>query len=143
MGGFLDKPKTEKSQLCGNGNGVNYGVVSMQGWRVEMEDSHSAVIGLSEELKGMHVNIRILVVPGKPKTFLFNHSISLSDWSYFAVFDGHCGSIVSAHCANHLLPTIIETDDFKKITPKPENEEDNNEPIRQAIHDGFLKYRTQ
>lgn len=112
MGGFLDKPKTEKSQLCGNGNGVNYGVVSMQGWRVEMEDSHSAVIGLSEELK---------------------------DWSYFAVFDGHCGSIVSAHCANHLLPTIIETDDFKKITPKPENEEDNNEPIRQAIHDGFLK----
>ena len=52
MGGFLDKPKTEKSQDCNEGNGLKYGVVSMQGWRVEMEDSHSAVIGLPGDFKG-------------------------------------------------------------------------------------------
>lgn len=116
MGGFLDKPKTEKSQTCDEGNGLKYGVVSMQGWRVEMEDSHSAVIGLPGDFK---------------------------DWSFFAVFDGHCGSIVSAHCAANLLPTIIETDEFKKIAPKtPEGEGENNDletTIRGAIHTGFLK----
>lgn len=55
MGGFLDKPKTEKAYECGQGNGLRYGVVSMQGWRVEMEDSHSAVTGLSDDFKGMHL----------------------------------------------------------------------------------------
>ena len=53
MGGFLDKPKTEKSFEAGEGNGVKYGVVSMQGWRVEMEDSHSAITGLDGDYKGM------------------------------------------------------------------------------------------
>nr|CAG4650870.1 EOG090X03VW [Simocephalus serrulatus]SVE94159.1 EOG090X03VW [Simocephalus serrulatus] len=66
-----------------------------------------------------------------------------ADWSFFAVFDGHCGSIVSAHCADNLLATILETEDFKKISPKtPESDGGNNdiEPIiRQAIHAGFLK----
>ena len=52
MGGFLDKPKIEKSHECGEGNGVKYGVVSMQGWRVEMEDAHSAVTSLPDEFSG-------------------------------------------------------------------------------------------
>ena len=52
MGGFLDKPKTEKSYESGQGNGLKYGVVSMQGWRVEMEDSHSAVTSLPGDFKG-------------------------------------------------------------------------------------------
>ena len=52
MGGFLDKPKTEKSHESGQGNGLRYGVVSMQGWRVEMEDSHSAITNLSGDFKG-------------------------------------------------------------------------------------------
>lgn len=55
MGGFLDKPKTEKSQISDEGNGLRYGVVSMQGWRVEMEDSHSAVIGLPGDFKGIYL----------------------------------------------------------------------------------------
>lgn len=116
MGGFLDKPKTEKSQECNEGNGLKYGVVSMQGWRVEMEDSHSAVIGLPGDFK---------------------------EWSFFAVFDGHCGSTVSTHCADNLLPTIIDTDDFKKISAKSaDGDEGNNENesiIKRAIHTGFLK----
>jgi hypothetical protein len=42
------------------------------------------------------------------------------------------------------LPTIIDTEDFKKISPKTaESDEGNNETesiIRKAIHAGFLKY---
>jgi len=41
-------------------------------------------------------------------------TIGLKDWSFFAVFDGHAGSKVSKHCAEHLLETICATDDFKK-----------------------------
>ncbi|KAE8280876.1 Protein phosphatase 1B [Larimichthys crocea] len=45
MGAFLDKPKTEKHNLHGEGNNLRYGLSSMQGWRVEMEDAHTAVWG--------------------------------------------------------------------------------------------------
>lgn len=115
MGGFLDKPKTEKSVESGHGNGMKYGVVSMQGWRVEMEDSHSAITGLPGDLK---------------------------DWSYFAVFDGHCGSGVSAHSAQNLLPTILQTDEFQKMPPQSnvQTDSDNVKSILQsAIHTGFLQ----
>ena len=46
MGAFLDKPKTEKHNSRGEGNNLRYGLSSMQGWRVEMEDAHTAVLGL-------------------------------------------------------------------------------------------------
>lgn len=46
MGAFLDKPKTDKHNEYGNGNGLRYGIASMQGWRLEMEDAHQAIIGL-------------------------------------------------------------------------------------------------
>jgi len=88
MGAFLDKPKTEKHNEDGEGNGLKYGLSSMQGWRVEMEDAHTALPSLG--------------------------TIGLKDWSFFAVFDGHAGSKVSKHCAEHLLETICATDDFKK-----------------------------
>lgn len=116
MGGFLDKPKTEKSEEIGEGNGLKYGVVSMQGWRVEMEDSHSAITGLPGDFK---------------------------DWSFFAVFDGHCGSGVSAHCAQNLLPTIIQTEEFKNILSKSGEAGDTDggieSIIQRAIHTGFLQ----
>lgn len=37
MGAFLDKPITDKTTEEGEGNGIKYGMSSMQGWRVEME----------------------------------------------------------------------------------------------------------
>lgn len=88
MGSFLDKPNTDKCNEQGEGNGLKYGVGSMQGWRCEMEDAHYAksVLGTDE----------------------------LKDWSYFAVFDGHAGVKVSEHCAKHLLDCILDTDEFRK-----------------------------
>lgn len=81
MGAFLDKPKTEKHNSRGEGNNLRYGLSSMQGWRVEMEDAHTAVLGLP--------------TPG------------MTDWSFFAVYDGHAGSRVANYCSKHLLEHII------------------------------------
>ena len=106
MGAFLEKPKTDKHNEDGRGNGLAYGLASMQGWRVEMEDAHCAVPGL----------------PG-----------SLKNWSFFAVFDGHAGSGVSAHCAAHLLEYIMGTEDFRKGTA-----DNSAEGVASGIRSGFL-----
>ncbi|XP_025074033.1 protein phosphatase 1B-like isoform X4 [Pogonomyrmex barbatus] len=100
MGAFLDTPKTEKCNEHGTGNGLRYGVASMQGWRMEMEDAHRAIPCLEG---------------------------GLSDWSYFAVFDGHAGALVSAHSAEHLLECIMQTQEFKA------------EDVIKGIHSGFLR----
>ncbi|XP_032664667.1 protein phosphatase 1A isoform X1 [Odontomachus brunneus] len=100
MGAFLDTPKTEKCNEHGTGNGLRYAVASMQGWRIEMEDAHRAITGLDG---------------------------GLSDWSYFAVFDGHAGALVSAHSADNLLECIMQTQEFKA------------EDVIQGIHSGFLR----
>lgn len=99
MGAFLDKPRTDKLVERGEGNGLKYSVACMQGWRVDMEDAHMAKVDLGETVK---------------------------DWSYFAVFDGHAGARVSAHCAEHLLEAIMATDEFR-------------EDVRKGIHNGFLQ----
>ena len=115
MGAFLDKPKTDKHNEVGVGNGLRFGLSSMQGWRVEMEDAHCAVIGLPSGLK---------------------------DWSFFAVFDGHAGARVSAYCAKQLLEAITTNEDFKnqsacsaaelsKAGPSLEN-------VKKGIKTGFL-----
>ncbi|XP_011062398.1 PREDICTED: protein phosphatase 1B isoform X2 [Acromyrmex echinatior] len=100
MGAFLDTPNTEKCNEHGTGNGLRYGVASMQGWRMEMEDAHRAIPCLDG---------------------------GLSDWSYFAVFDGHAGALVSAHSAEHLLECIMQTQEFKA------------EDVIKGIHSGFLR----
>lgn len=119
MGAFLDKPKTEKHNEIGNGNGLFFALSSMQGWRIEMEDAHCAVIGL----------------PG------------LKDWSFFAVFDGHAGAKVSAYCSKQLLGAITTNEDFQAVKPSitsPVSAADNNstesisETIKRAIKRGFL-----
>jgi protein phosphatase 1B len=87
MGAFLDKPKTEKYNESQSGAGLRYGLSSMQGWRIEMEDAHSALIGIPD------IGDKVC---------------------WFAVFDGHAGSRVSAHCAKHLLDCIVTNDDLKR-----------------------------
>jgi len=87
MGAFLEKPKTEKVTDKGEGLGIRYGVSAMQGWRMEMEDSH-----------------------------VCNTSFLLEGWGFFGVFDGHAGPKVSQYCSQHLLDCILESidTDFQK-----------------------------
>lgn len=92
MGSFLDKPKTEKTNESGQGNDLAYGVGAMQGWRIEMEDAHTHLIGLP--LAGFE------------------------DWSFFAVFDGHAGGTVSKYSSTELIHSILNTDPelFKELS---------------------------
>jgi len=110
MGGMLDKPKTEKTNEKGEGNGIRYGVTSMQGWRSNMEDSHTALAKLEGNLK---------------------------EWSFFGVFDGHAGPGVSEHCSEYLLNSIMQEEQFKSLSVEPTTE--NVATIKEAIRNGFLR----
>ncbi|XP_076873007.1 protein phosphatase, Mg2+/Mn2+ dependent, 1Ab [Brachyhypopomus gauderio] len=122
MGAFLDKPKMEKYNAHGEGNGLSYGLSSMQGWRVEMEDAHTAVIGLPH---------------------------GLGSWSFFAVYDGHAGSQVARYCCEHLLEHITSNPDFRGGGPGGGVEdateagvtcpEPSVESVKNGIRTGFLQ----
>ncbi|XP_042240357.1 protein phosphatase 1B-like isoform X4 [Homarus americanus] len=115
MGAFLDKPKTDKHNEHGVGNGLRYGLASMQGWRIEMEDAHVAVANLPGVLK---------------------------DWAFFAVFDGHAGAKISAHCSEHLLNSITSGEEFQASSIadfETETEEKTINKIKKGIHAGFLR----
>lgn len=87
MGAFLEKPITEKATFVGAGNDLEWSCAHMQGWRISMEDAHSAQIGL----------------PGAP------------DCSFFAVFDGHGGSMVACHCAENFIAKIVSDPKWSKM----------------------------
>ncbi|XP_063840100.1 protein phosphatase 1B-like isoform X4 [Scylla paramamosain] len=115
MGAFLDKPKTDKHNENGVGNGLRYGLSSMQGWRIEMEDAHAAVANLPGVLK---------------------------DWAFFAVFDGHAGAKISAHCSEHLLNSITSGEEFLPSSIaefETDSEERTINKIKKGIHAGFLR----
>jgi len=114
MGAFLDKPKTEKYNESRIGAGLRYGLSSMQGWRIEMEDAHSAIIG----------------IPDQKETVC-----------WFAVFDGHAGSRVSAHCSAHLLDCIRTNDDFTCSLQQEHtlSKEELTSGIQKGILNGFLE----
>uniref|UniRef100_A0A3Q4H3D6 protein-serine/threonine phosphatase n=1 Tax=Neolamprologus brichardi TaxID=32507 RepID=A0A3Q4H3D6_NEOBR len=112
MGAFLDKPKTEKYNSHGEGNGLRYGLSSMQGWRVEMEDAHTAVLGLP--------------------------ALGMTDWSFFAVYDGHAGSKVANYCSKHLLEHIITASLGAGNTQGSQSGSDV-EAVKSGIRTGFLK----
>ncbi|XP_007895039.2 protein phosphatase 1B isoform X1 [Callorhinchus milii] len=112
MGAFLDKPKTEKHNAHGAGNGLRYGLSSMQGWRVEMEDAHTAVVGIPQ---------------------------GLESWSFFAVYDGHAGSRVANYCSKHLLEHITGNEDFRGTNVSTYPFEPTIENVKNGIRTGFLK----
>ncbi|KAL0983844.1 hypothetical protein UPYG_G00133490 [Umbra pygmaea] len=111
MGAFLDKPKTEKHNAHGEGNGLRYGLSSMQGWRVEMEDAHTATMGLPH---------------------------GLDDWSFFAVYDGHAGARVANYASKHLLEHII-ANCMGPVDPEGFSPAPTVEAVKAGIRTGFLK----
>ncbi|XP_034024791.1 protein phosphatase, Mg2+/Mn2+ dependent, 1Na (putative) [Thalassophryne amazonica] len=101
---YLEHPNLEKHEAEGGSpSGVNYAVASMQGWRTQMEDAHTCMA----QLKG-----------------------ELSDWGYFAVFDGHAGTTVAQYCSKNLLDHILATGRIKV--------DENPEQVKEGIHEGFL-----
>jgi serine/threonine protein phosphatase PrpC len=111
MGAFLDKPKTDKHYEVGNGNGLRYALCSMQGWRIDMEDAHTALTGL-----------------GAP----------FDSWSFFGVFDGHAGGKVSKFCSEHLVKYVMETEEFQQLKDEHLPPEKQKEFIKNGLIRGFL-----
>uniref|UniRef100_A0A5S6QZJ2 protein-serine/threonine phosphatase n=1 Tax=Trichuris muris TaxID=70415 RepID=A0A5S6QZJ2_TRIMR len=119
MGTYLDKPRVEKANESGNGAGVRYGVATMQGWRIEMEDAHVARTNLESPW---------------------------SNWSFFAVFDGHAGSRVAKYAAANLLDVFVSTGEMvelkERLTAKSEQsilDKEEVELVRQGLRNAFLK----
>lgn len=87
---YLERPILEKHVSEGGSQpGVNYAVASMQGWRAQMEDAHTCM----PQLRG-----------------------ELTEWGYFAVFDGHAGTTVAQYCSRNLLEHILATGTEQLVT---------------------------
>lgn len=71
-----------------------YGVSAMQGWRISMEDAHTAVLDL---------------MAGNPEAAK-SHASRLS---FFGVFDGHGGDKVALFAGEHIHNIIAKQDTFK------------------------------
>lgn len=65
MGQTLSEPVTSKESACCQNSQFRVGSSCMQGWRINMEDSHTHILSL----------------PDDPET------------AFFAVYDGHGGEI--------------------------------------------------
>ena len=125
MGAFLDKARVEKTTSSGSGNGLHYGLSAMQGWRVGMEDAHTAMISLPQ-----------------------NHEIS-----FWGVFDGHAGSATSSYCAKNLLDNVMANTDSSSggnasvdsaggVSSNNSSSSSNGisvENLQRGLRNGFLK----
>lgn len=135
MGNLLGSPVTEKeTHVGGTPDGViQYGVSSMQGWRVHMEDAHIA----EPELYAS--------VPDGTKIDLPGHSL-------FAVFDGHGGTFAAEYAGAHFCRVLskeakfvqyanfVQTkeDDAKTATEKAAHVRAGLELLEGALRDAFV-----
>jgi len=106
---------TEKETETGcSETGLVYGVSAMQGWRVEMEDSHTLVGA----------------IPALPSL------------GFFGVYDGHGGAYTSAYAGNHLLNIFSERAEFKSYITMSEDQKNSSEGIelvKNALSNTFLQ----
>eukprot|EP00045_Choanoeca_perplexa_P001520 m.20082 g.20082 ORF g.20082 m.20082 type:complete len:351 (-) comp10998_c0_seq1:101-1153(-) len=114
MGNFLEKPLVDKDTHMGDGNGLSWGLSSMQGWRVEMEDAHIA----STDIEGL---------PG---------------CSFFAVFDGHGGKTVSTICGQELISAIMSTTILDDAANKVDSDV-LSKALKQALFDLDTRMRAE
>ncbi|EEB08727.1 protein phosphatase 2C Ptc3 [Schizosaccharomyces japonicus yFS275] len=89
MGQTLSEPVTDKHSLEGGNEHVVFGISSMQGWRISMEDAHSVAL----HMKNKTVEEAI---------------------DFFAVYDGHGGDKVANWCGEHLPKLLEQSEDFQK-----------------------------
>jgi serine/threonine protein phosphatase PrpC len=98
MGNLLGAPVTEKDTHIGvTSSGAEYGVSTMQGWRVHMEDAHitETLIYAAEPNEGN--NYSVIDLPG--------HSL-------FAVFDGHGGTFAAIYAGKNFCRVLSRQQKF-------------------------------
>ena len=137
MGNLLGSPNTEKETHTGSTpEGLQFGVSSMQGWRVHMEDAHVTEVNLyaADKETKMHV-------PG--------HGL-------FGVFDGHGGTYAAFYSGNNIARVLSQQPKFidyakheqdrsekeKSFTAPQEKEEylqAGVDLLKQALRDAFIE----
>jgi serine/threonine protein phosphatase PrpC len=118
MGNLLGAPITDKETHVGESEGFQFGLSSMQGWRVHMEDAHIAECA-------MHY------LSGEEKVTVPGHSI-------FAVFDGHGGTYAANYSGKNFCRVLSKqaqwTEYAKLLSKEPRtNEKEKVEWSRQAL----------
>ncbi|KAL7939859.1 putative serine/threonine phosphatase 2C ptc2 [Trichoderma chlorosporum] len=93
MGQTLSEPVVEKTSERGEDDRLLYGVSAMQGWRISMEDAHTAELNLTP-----------------PDNDTKTHPDRLS---FFGVFDGHGGDKVALFAGEHIHNIIFKQDSFR------------------------------
>ncbi|KAG9052319.1 Protein phosphatase 2C 2 [Serendipita sp. 407] len=78
MGQTLSEPVTEKHSKTGGDDQYAYALSEMQGWRINMEDAHTALLQLEQSSRN----------------------------AFFAVFDGHGGSTVAKYAGDHVAQRL-------------------------------------
>jgi serine/threonine protein phosphatase PrpC len=93
MGNLLGSPVVDKETHVGRTDeGLEFGVSSMQGWRIHMEDAHIC-------------ESRLYAKDGETKTDLPGHSL-------FAVFDGHGGTFAAEYAGANMLRVLSRQSKF-------------------------------
>jgi protein phosphatase 2C family protein 2/3 len=78
----------------GDGESLIYGVSSMQGWRISMEDAHATVLDFAGE-------------EGKPTG-------NDKRLAFFGVYDGHGGDKVALYAGEQLHQIVAKQEAFKQ-----------------------------
>ncbi|KAG0645954.1 phosphatase 2C [Hyphodiscus hymeniophilus] len=95
MGQTLSEPVVEKNSANGGDERLIFGVSSMQGWRISMEDAHATILDLQgEEGTGPAAADKRL--------------------SFFGVYDGHGGDRVALFAGGNIHQIIAKQEAFKK-----------------------------
>ncbi|KAH0492295.1 hypothetical protein TgHK011_007254 [Trichoderma gracile] len=93
MGQTLSEPVVEKTSEKGEDDRLIYGVSAMQGWRISMEDAHTAELNLPP-----------------PDNDTKTHPDRLS---FFGVFDGHGGDKVALFAGENIHNIVFKQESFK------------------------------
>jgi len=147
MGNLLGSPVTEKETYVGvtKDERLKYGLSSMQGWRVHMEDAHIAEGNLYALPKGEAAveaappdgSKQLPATPKKRKIELPGHAL-------FAVYDGHGGTFAANYSGNNFLRVLSKQPKFveyaKMVTSQtPADRGAKMEALEMALKQAFVE----
>lgn len=127
MGNLLGAPITEKETHRGvtKDEELKFGLSSMQGWRVHMEDAHIAE-GDLYALDNGNVNSSSSSSSSNGNGNSNAVKIALPGHSLFAVYDGHGGTFAAIYSGNNFLRILCKQPKFVQYAKMVAADNDNN-----------------
>ena len=109
----LLQPVTKKESASGGNHRLQYGFSCMQGWRRTMEDAHTMLPDYAApmEEEANHEN------GGANGSKSNGNGVDKKNnvkFSFFAVFDGHCGSNIAKFCGSNMARFLSESKSFQR-----------------------------